>query len=1180
VATASFGELVLKFGADIAEVLTAVERMDKELQAFTANTTKSLSAVSGLFKSLGASLTISAAAYGFEHMIESTIAAEAELSRLADRSGTTAEALSSMRLAAEDGGISLEQVSTMSARLSKALFEAGDGSSKAAKALEQLGLDAKTLSQLPTGQALQIVADTLQRVEEGGMRTALTMELLGKGAQNAGAFLKTLADNGTVAASVTNEQARTAREAEDAFARLQDGTNKLKIAITNELLPGIIAVVNALVALREVLASLEGPTVKIADNSVKLADIWHSIANPVITLVSAYLQLRQKQEEAHQASVAFAAAMDRDRFGVIGLGEAAGLTAKQLDELNGVINSIEGKSLGFSSSFAKDLAVLTAGLQSGAIPNLERYRQLVAELLQQQPFATKQADAAKKAADEVKRLADATAAYERNLAETNTRIGMGTAALYLYGAALARVPFDKANALLDDFMRKTDAANQLAAGVKASGDAWRSVEDAITRAAASATAYSNSLEDMNKSLDTQLATMGMTNAETQIFILNQQLISANAQQNAHDIRELTIAIQTWQRIAARGDAIAAAQETERAWKQTSQNIEKALEDGFFNAFKKGESFGAGLRKALEDMFRTLVLRPLLQPIANAAAGVVQGGTQALSGVGSSLASSLTGPGSMIGSAASSLGTAALGGISTLGEGGAAFAAGAAGDAFMPALATAAGGAPAMATMGAAMAAIPVAGWIALAAVAAYSIWQANQKPSQVQAQFGIQAGTAGFEDNASVASKFFGNVGFLDAGTKQFSGQAAQAFNKIIAQALDAVGERLTGDQIDRLRTKLQGMSFAGIEGTFSTEDFLTKYGGDVLKQVLTAAFQELDKPLADVFDRFSGTADEIAKFANSLLTFEDVTKGLPDAVKSNLIAAIGTTQDSIDNINAIASATGLIFAADKVDLAKAASDAYVTATNDQFQALTAQGDALTELIGKTDDSAAAAQALATATTAYGTAAVNALIAIKQIAADLKALTASTLETLDDSIRTDDQRYSNWQAQIKGWQEELKTATDPARISELNKNIDAAVTKSWNMYLSQAGDAWKASHNWDQMTSEQQATSWAEFLKTMQGPLAAFEKVITETDTLAQQRLGAAGADVQLTAQQHLDAAADKMTTVASDLAKAADKMNTAADTQTDAANTSLTAARTPTNVNVHVDVTGTEVGNLAGSGP
>jgi hypothetical protein len=58
------------------------------------------------------------------------------------------------------------------------------------------------------------------------------------------------------------------------------------------------------------------------------------------------------------------------------------------------------------------------------------------------------------------------------------------------------------------------------------------------------------------------------------------------------------------------------------WKKTSESIETNLTDALMRGFESGKDFGKNLADTLVNMFNTLVLRPIIQPIAQGAANVL------------------------------------------------------------------------------------------------------------------------------------------------------------------------------------------------------------------------------------------------------------------------------------------------------------------------------------------------------------------------------------------------------------------------------------------------------------------------------------------------------------------------------------------------------------------------------
>jgi hypothetical protein len=66
----------------------------------------------------------------------------------------------------------------------------------------------------------------------------------------------------------------------------------------------------------------------------------------------------------------------------------------------------------------------------------------------------------------------------------------------------------------------------------------------------------------------------------------------------------------------------AAKESADAWKKTSESIQTTLTDALMRGFESGKDFGKNLMDTLVNMFKTLVLRPIIQPIAQGASSII------------------------------------------------------------------------------------------------------------------------------------------------------------------------------------------------------------------------------------------------------------------------------------------------------------------------------------------------------------------------------------------------------------------------------------------------------------------------------------------------------------------------------------------------------------------------------
>lgn len=98
-----------------------------------------------------------------------------------------------------------------------------------------------------------------------------------------------------------------------------------------------------------------------------------------------------------------------------------------------------------------------------------------------------------------------------------------------------------------------------------------------------------------------------------------------------------------------------AEEAAREWQRASAQIEQSLTDALLRGFESGKGFAANLRDTLRNMFNTLVLRPILQPVVSSIAGIL--------GVGGSTPAAAAAGAGQGGSALSALG--ALGSLSAL-----------------------------------------------------------------------------------------------------------------------------------------------------------------------------------------------------------------------------------------------------------------------------------------------------------------------------------------------------------------------------------------------------------------------------------------------------------------------------------------------------------------------------------
>lgn len=670
--------------------------------------------------------------------------------------------------------------------------------------------------------------------------------------------------------------------------------------------------------------------------------------------------------------------------------------------------------------------------------------------------------------------------------------------------------------------------------------AQQKLRDEITQITRSSEDYARSLDQQVADLQLQLSIIGQTatfqqqaTAARQIDVgLANQLLDIErkiSDEKDHQNRPDVLAALEKDRQDAVDKANAAKTATAGlvAQIQAANDRTQALTDAFHavddEAYQLFQKFGSGwkgvMQEAADDVKRILVRALYEMTVQKWIVSIFTnvGAASATQGAGSTL----TALGALGGGAGSPLGSLAstggllggsgglLGGAGGLVGGGFGAALGAGGSAGLATLGIASeAGVGAIGGLGAAFgaglavlgAAIPYLG----IALAAYSLIAGNKKPSPVKGQFGVSSGTGGFEDNAFTASQF-GNLGFVDAGTQQFSGQAAQVFNQEVAGALNAIATRLSPDAIARVAKQLQGTTFAGKEGDFTTEDFIKQYGVDVLKQVLTTAFQELNPAMAQLVSVFKGSADEVVAYANSLLALNDAISGDPAA-----------------------------------DAAKA----YAATQQTAYDAFVEQGKTVEDLAAKFDGSAASTTALANATATYRGELVNLLVQLKQVGAQIHAMFQDTRTSIEQAGLTPQQRYAYDQQQAQSLYEQVFQTKDPALIQQLTQRIDGYINDAFSQlnpdeqlankpaFLSHLTDVDTAIGNY--------LTSLGDTLNTQGG--ATFTDVSTAINTAAGKFGDAAtgmqgAATTQQTAAQGQQSAASTIAGAAGDIKAAADRI-------------------------------------------
>lgn len=268
----------------------------------------------------------------------------------------------------------------------------------------------------------------------------------------------------------------------------------------------------------------------------------------------------------------------RDRYrdrGADAAAKAAQREREREQQLEREASLIE-KSIGLSGNYYKSLEDLNKARQRGALVG-QAYVDAVNALTNAQPFAVK---SAKELAESLKGVADAEAA----------------------GIKLREQYIDGLN-------RGADAAAKQLQGL-------RDEEQAAAIAAAGNISLAQAIQQVAIArLQEQQAAVG---ADTEAAAAIEREIAAR--------RELITLIGNGEARKAASDA---AREAEREWIRTAQRIEDSLTDALLRGFESGKGFAQNLKDTVENMFRTMVLRPVIQMAFGGGMGM--GGSSAMAG---------------------------------------------------------------------------------------------------------------------------------------------------------------------------------------------------------------------------------------------------------------------------------------------------------------------------------------------------------------------------------------------------------------------------------------------------------------------------------------------------------------------------------------------------------------------
>lgn len=523
------------------------------------------------------------------------------LNDLSDATGSTIENISALEDVARRSGTGLDTVSTSLIKLNQALATAKPGSD-AEKAINAIGLSVKELKTLDPSEAFRQIAVALSGYDDDANKARLTQELFGKSLKDVAPLLKDLAAQSKLAATVTTEQAQAAETLNKEMFALQKNVTDIGRSMISDLVPAINQTIKAFregqaagkgfveVAWDRYWANVSGfyagPAKSMDDYKARLKDIDKVLSSGHVyyvdrnKLLKEQIELKKELAALEQFSPDNESAAETKRLsrrqsvGDIGTGgpDKAAIAAanRELAEQAKLIGELNAAANGFSPNFEKEMEALGNAYKRGAI-SLAELVDLDAKLLAKQPIAVA---AAKDREDSQKALAKAQEDSRKQTEKYYDSISKELSALDAGNTKLREQ--------IEEIGLTIPALNALRL---ARLDAAIAQEEEILTMASAHEATVEELKLMQKRID---------------LLKEQRSLTATGQNKQIAADEAKAAVSEWQKAA--------------------DKINDSITDALMRGFESGKGFVENLRDTVVNIFKTMVLRPVISAVVTGFTG--------------------------------------------------------------------------------------------------------------------------------------------------------------------------------------------------------------------------------------------------------------------------------------------------------------------------------------------------------------------------------------------------------------------------------------------------------------------------------------------------------------------------------------------------------------------------------
>jgi len=590
--------------ADAARAVAEFQRFRAQAVGALEHVSTAGSKINGILGTIGVTLSVAA----FTGWIKGAIDATDAASDLSQKTGIAIEDLAGLELAFQKGGMEAGDLEGSMAKLSKAIVEGNP-------AFEKLGINSRNLdgSFKSNKELLYELADRFKGMEDGVEKAALAQEIFSK---SGGAMIPMLNEGSEglremdewahkLGLSLSEDAVDKAGQFNDTLDLLQQGGQGVARGIAAELLP--------------TLTRLTGQFLTTMTSGDRLAKTAHFIATALKLLYSVGVGVVEV-------------------FSTVGktLGAAgAQLVAIMQGDFKTAAEIGRQWQQDIGSSWKESLASIEAAWSGTGDGAVEAMAKITRESTVVGNSAATIAEKAKKAAKELENenkalaeVAGLTGTFIKDWEQLSALYGKGRISIEQLTKAqadlLAKQPAVKAAAEAEVAERKA-----LADAVEQTAKAYDVAANAKTKALAGLQAQKDENEQIGLNA-IELAELNAVRLESQALRAEENadiaegidLTGEMAQQyrdEAAALRELA----NEQRSGARKKIAAdEAKAVAEEYKRAADSIDKSLTDALLRGFESGQSIAKNLIGTIENMFKTLVLRPVVSAVVNPAAGMV------------------------------------------------------------------------------------------------------------------------------------------------------------------------------------------------------------------------------------------------------------------------------------------------------------------------------------------------------------------------------------------------------------------------------------------------------------------------------------------------------------------------------------------------------------------------------